>query len=505
MDPIYLSEILRAVRVEFRRYRRLILVGAVLIAFAVMGFGVVKPKQYETSAMLHADVTNIIEPLLKGRAEITSIDRSEQARESIYTRRLIAQVAENADLLRGDESLDVTQKVIASLREKIKVKAEGPNYFRVSYTDVDQDKSFRILNEVIDTFISDAAEKRRSESRSAYEFIDAQVQSYKRQLKLAEDSLKEFKAGNIDGNEASVQNRIDGFRIQVEELAIQIDEAEERKLAIERQLRDERRYLAGQDKVDEYQARIARLQQQLDNLLLNYQETYPDVVAVREQLAELKRQAQREGVDRGAYRATSESQNPLYEELRKSYAEAEANLKSLIKRRAATERLLNEERARAQRVAAKQAQLSELVRDYDVTREIYEEMLGRKEKARLSMNLDIEGQGVSYRIQEPAVYPLKPAGLQALHYAVLGPVLGFLLPLGLIVAFVMFDPRVRIPSTLLSAIPEEIELLTVVPAQNVPEEQAALRKQNRRTVIWLILALLLYCGGFVLGNAVLGQ
>ncbi len=494
MDPVYLSEILRAVATEFRQFRRPILVGGVVVAFATLIFGIVKPKYYETSAMLHADVTNIIEPLLAGRAEVTSIDRSERARESIYTRRIITRVAENAGLLRGDESLDDTEAVVSQLRTAVKVKSEGPNYFRVIYSHPNQDRSFRVLNEVVDTFIRDAAERRRSESRSAYEFINEQVQSYKRQLKLAEDNLKEFKSANIDGDEQSVQRRIDTFRIQVEELAIQIDEAEERKSAIERQLAEERRYLAGQDKIDEYQARIERLQAQLDNLLLNYQETYPDVVAVREQLAELQRQAARDGANRPNFRSNTEVKNPLYEELRKNYAEAEANLQSLIKRKAATERLLAEERQRAQRVAAKQAQLAELVRDYDVTREIYEEMLERKEKARLSMNLDIEGQGVSYRIQEPAVYPLKPAGLRLFHFALIGPLLGFLVPMVLVVGYVLLDPRVRIPSTLVTELPDDIELLAIVPAQGVPEEQRFRKHQNRRTVVWLFLAALLYAG-----------
>ncbi len=500
MDLIYIAEILRAVSVELRRYRRLFLVAVAVVAFAVLIFGAVSPKYYKTSVMLHADVTNIIAPLLAGRAEVTSIDRSEQARESIYTRRIITQVAQNAGLLSGDEPLEKVESVVAGLRNNIEVKAEGPNYFRMIYSNVDQETSFRVLNEVVDTFIRDAAERRRAESRSAYEFINEQVESYKRQLKMAEESLKEFKSTNIDGSEASVRQRIDTFRVKVEELAIQIDEAEERKRAVELQLREERRYLEGQGKVDEYHTRLAALQKQLDTLLLNYQETYPDVVAVREQIVELKKQAERDGADRPAYSSNTEVKNPLYEELRKRHAEAETDLRSLIMRKAATERLLEEERARAVRVAATQADLSELVRDYDVTREIYEEMLERKEKARLSMTLDIEGQGVSYRIQEPAVYPLKPAGLQLVHYAIIGPILGLLFPIGLVVAYVLFDPRIRIPSALLTSMPEEVELLAIVPAQDVPEEQAQRRRENKRSAIWLSLALAIYIAAVLLGS-----
>src|SRR5690625_7848949 len=82
--------------------------------------------------------------------------------------------------------------------------------------------------------------------------------------------------------------------------------------------------------------------------------------------------------------------------------------------------LQEREHQRAERVAANQAELSELTRDYNVTRDVYEEMLQRKESARLSMALDVEGQGVSYQIQDPARYPTNPSGLQFIHFAEIG-------------------------------------------------------------------------------------
>src|SRR5690625_6200897 len=92
--------------------------------------------------------------------------------------------------------------------------------------------------------------------------------------------------------------------------------------------------------------------------------------------------------------------------------------------------LQEREHQRAERVAANQAELSELTRDYNVTREVYEEMLQRKESARLSMALEVEGQGVSDQIHDPARCPTNPSGLQLLHFAVLGPFVGIVAPIG---------------------------------------------------------------------------
>lgn len=154
--------------------------------------------------------------------------------------------------------------------------------------------------------------------------------------------------------------------------------------------------------------------------------------------------------------------------------------------------LLEQEHERAQRVAANQAQLSELTRDYNVTRDVYEEMLQRKESARLSMTLDIEGQGVSYRIQEPATFPLKPTGLRFIHFAIIGPFLGLLAPIGLLIMYVMFDPHLRSARSLQQQLPSGIELYGVIPHYHTPLGERLLRKDVLMLVILCVLAMAAY-------------
>ena len=147
---------------------------------------------------------------------------------------------------------------------------------------------------------------------------------------------------------------------------------------------------------------------------------------------------------------------------------------------------------RAQRVAANQAQLSELTRDYNVTRDVYEEMLQRKESARLSMTLDIEGQGISYRIQEPATFPLKPSGLRFIHFAIIGPIIGLLVPIGLLILYVMVDPHFRSARALQQQLPPGIELIGVIPHYHTPLNERLLRKDVLILFILCLLAMAAY-------------
>ncbi|MEJ2669243.1 MAG: hypothetical protein P8077_02955 [Gammaproteobacteria bacterium] len=183
--------------------------------------------------------------------------------------------------------------------------------------------------------------------------------------------------------------------------------------------------------------------------------------------------------------------NPLFEELRLQLSETDVAVRVLNRRLTTLKRLMTEEQERLRRVATSNAELAELVRDYDVTKAIYEDMLERKEKARMSMALDIEGQGVSYRIQEPANFPLTPLGLRLMHFALAAPLLGVAIPIGLLIALIILDPRMRFPSQLENL--EGVPLLGVVPHMPTP-----LSKRIRKwDAIGLLLCLFLMMAVYI--------
>ena len=477
MDKAYLRDLLAALRAELIRFRFWCALLFLVVAYLFLAVGIVWPKSYTTRVVLFADVTNIIEPLLKGRAEITKIDRSEQASEVIYTRRIMLETGKQAGLIKGAIPEDEQDVIVKQLRDGVTVARErNENYVQLSYTATNPDKSFEILNAVVNVFIEDTAKRKRDESVGAYNFIDAQVQTYKKQLESAEEKLKEFKSKNTDGSEDAVSSRIAQLRQEVEGLKISIEETQSRINTIQQQLNTEGQYLQAKGQVDDMRQRRQTLSGQLEQMLLSYQENYPDVVSLRAQISELDAAIGKIQSSGDVFGSSDKVQNPLYEELRKQLADADVSLRSQKRRMQSLLSLQDDEFARQQRIAANQANLSDLTRDYDVTKKVYEEMLQRKETARVSMTLDIEGQGVSYRIQEPAAFPLKPSGLHFIHFALAGPILGLLLPLGLLVLFILIDPHVRSARSLQKQLPSDIEVIGVVPHYKSPIGERLLKK-----------------------------
>lgn len=492
MDKVYLKELVSALKSELIRFRFWFVTAFLVISFSILLVGVLLPKKYSTTVMLVADVTNIIEPLLKGNAEVTKIDRSEQAQQFIHTRGVIEAAAKERGMIKKGMSADEQDQVIKSIRASLIVNSDKNNYFRLTYVANDPDRSFEMLNSIVNVFLADTEKRKREESLGAYNFIDAQVQSYKHQLELAEEKLKEFNSANLDGSRESVAGRLSQLRSDIENLKINIEESQARVNTLQQQLGNEGQYQHAKGQVDELKQRRQTLNAQLEKLLLDYQEDYPDVISARAQLATLNASISKLESSGEVYNKTENLANPLYEELRKQLSVADVDLRSQRRRMDSLIRLQAQEEERAQRVAAGQAQLSDLTRDYDVTRKVYEEMLQKKEAARLSMTLDIEGQGISYRIQEPAVFPLKPSGLGYIQFAILGPFIGFLLPLGLLIAFVIADPHIRSSRVLQLQLPPDIEMLGVIPHYNSPLGERLLKKDMVAILGISIICMIVY-------------
>jgi uncharacterized protein involved in exopolysaccharide biosynthesis len=136
------------------------------------------------------------------------------------------------------------------------------------------------------------------------------------------------------------------------------------------------------------------------------------------------------------------------------------------------------------RLVGQDSKLSELLRKYEATRDVYQDLLKRREAARFSLDLDVERSSVILRVQEPPSMPVIASGLRVMHKSLIGVVLAVLVPLGVLFAIVSFDGRVR------SA--EQIERLARVPIlvsiPYGPSDEERRRTWRRRFLSLLLIA-----------------
>ncbi|MFE8071652.1 lipopolysaccharide biosynthesis protein [Marinobacteraceae bacterium S3BR75-40.1] len=435
---------------EVKKHRWLALGLFALVSAAVLLAGFVYPYKYQSEVMIFVDDSNIVGPLMEGAAEQTKIsDKASAAKELLWTRDIVEKIATSTKIYGPDAktlSADKLQKRVAAIRSGITVVPRGETYFAIRYNGYQAGRTYLIAQRLGQLFIERSNEQKRSESRGAFEFIDQQVKAYEAELTQAEKRLKEFKSKHTEGTEEETNSKLASLRGKIELAQLELQEAIASRDSLQKQLNNVSRNISVEAAQDRYAQRIDKLQTELDNLRLRYHDTYPDIVSLEEQIKELKkqrRQAVAEGTLNNSAPSSDGTVNPLYQELKAALVKANADIERIQTRIKNLNQLLAGEEQRMQKVQANKATLAQLTRDMEVNKSIYDDLLRRREKARLSMHLDVEGQGANYQIQEPAQYPTGPEGVQFKMFAAAGLLLGLVAPFGTAAGLLQVDPRVR--------------------------------------------------------------
>jgi len=260
--------------------------------------------------------------------------------------------------------------------------------------------------------------------------------------------------------------------LEIRELQIQLKN-------IDDQMSGEAQVSAHLTEEGQLQERISSLQGQLDTLRMTYLDTYPDIVIIKDQISSLKQQMEHVRKQDKKQIKTAGTLNPLFQELRSQYSQYSTQLAALKTRLKATKNLLKDEKDRAVQINTVDAVLAQLTRDYDVNKNLYQTPLRQRETARVSMNIDIANQGLTLKVQEYPIVPIRPIGLRLMHFAIAGLFLALVAPVGLAYALVMFDGRVR----------GSVEIQNIIQAPVIGEVTTYRDGQyNARLIKWFSIA-----------------
>lgn len=422
------------------------------------------PKKFTSATTIFVEEKNVLDPLMQGvavRAPI--IDRVRIARDILFGQQVMGKLAEDLGLMSDNPSDLRREQIINGLKSRTSIANAGRSIIRIEHNDVDAVRAYRAAKRLAELFIAESHEKKYEEAKAAYEFIDRQVQEYHTKLAKSEDEIKQLRSANVEaggsggavGSGADVVSRINQIRTRIEQTKEELGEAEIKKVAMERQLSGESETSLVMTRTGQYRTRISELQAQLSTLRLNYQDSHPDVVRIQHQIDDLyesikAEEARRQSTPRDSgtdstVQASDDGivHNPVYQQLRRDLTQTKIQIETLSARLAELNRQLRQTQNYGKEVHGEEVILTQLTRDTQVNTAIYQDLLRRRENALVSMNMNLERQGMGFSIQDDAEIPLRPSGLLAWHVFVLGTILSVLLPAGLLFAIVSFDGKIR--------------------------------------------------------------
>ncbi len=485
------------------RYRMASIASTVLlVSLAMLAVGLLWKEKFESSATILVEEQKVIGPLMRGATVPTSVrDQADLALEVLHSREVLNEALENAGWLEEPLTPIEREQLIEMVKGRLEVMNVGDNLIEISFRDVIAERAFRTVMELTNLFISNTRDAKYRESQEAYKFISAEADRYRRKLEQSETRLREFFAsnGNVKpGTGEMIDDRVIELMRSMQNTALDLEEARVRVRSLESQLSSEASTTAMITQEDQLRSMIVDLQSQLATLRLQYHDTYPDIISLKHKIATLEDQLRaagerRESGNTGVAFSDSVVLNPLHQELRGELSMARTQVAALEKRLARNEEWLNTAQGKGVEIGGIEAQAAELTREYEVTKQIYEDLLKRRESARISVNLDEGGEGLTMSIQDPPTVPLSPSGIRFVHFALLGPLLGIGLAFALVYARVRFDDRIRSGSTISREL--QIPVLATVPM--LYDERARNRQRRVRGTVIAAGLMLIACYALV--------
>lgn len=461
-------------------------------------------KKYASYVQLHVDTQNAVQ-VVAGVETALEVNQANVARETLFSNDILDQVITEVGFVDSETSAIDREEIKKEIIQDTEIFNIDNQLLEIVFEHPDPKIAFQTTELLADLFLAKSVRSSSLETAEAFDFIVDQVETYRTKLEDAEARLESFRQqypGISTSTEGNVDARIVELRRDMERANLKYSEFNQRRKSLERELASESSTMAIEYEASQTRNRVGELQSQIDLLRLSYTDDYPDIIRLKQQIQELiaaanDRQSNRDSSGGtqlinlgGSVYSGASNLNPVYQQLRSDLARVTAEAESQRSLGAQLQVMLDQEIKRASISGKVERELTELTRDYQIHKESYEDLLRKQEAARLSMTLSAANQGVLYRIQQPANFPVLPTGLRFMHLAAIGLFLGLVLPIFYLIAFLKLDPRIRTSSAVTDLL--ELPLLTTVPHMPQPNEKPSFFSRPISVVGVILLVVALY-------------
>ncbi len=460
------------------------------------------PKEFESSTTIRVEKSQLINPLTRGLAVSSEMeDRLRGIREEILSRdyfdKIITRLALEPPHSSAMKHEALVQRMMA--HTVISTKQKEADTFQVTYSGSDPKEVRDVTNLLAGIFIEDSLSNKAGEAGSAVEFLQGQLETYRQKLEEAEAALRKFEERNVDqlpSNRTAQLSRIEQLRATLIEVQSSLRQAK-----IQRDLLRQQAALVEGGTPEEaapgavmvanpLQARLREKENELRRLLVDYSESYPDVVALKAEIAALRKEVDREPTVPASQAAAPRQPASVQDALSLGQLQqAEVQIGSLTTRELQLSQELARYEKKVQSIPEVEQELARLKRDYDVNNDIYNSFLRRLEEAKVSKELEVSKKGEVFRILQAASLPLSPVRPKPVQVVLMGVAAGLGLNAMLVLLLAQFDTSFQ------SA--EEVQrLLGLKVLAGVPWHRTPKSDSRQLARLWLLVtAVVLYAGG----------
>lgn len=156
------------------------------------------PPTFESSTIILVEEEKVINPIIQNLAiSTTAAQRMQNIREIILSWTSLVELTKKLNLAKDIRSQFQFESLVSNLRNNILVSMRPPNIIRISYQSKNPEETQRIAQSLTDILIEKNMQSQTKETDVAINFIQEQLEIYKRKIKQSEISKIQDQLKNL--------------------------------------------------------------------------------------------------------------------------------------------------------------------------------------------------------------------------------------------------------------------------------------------------------------------
>ena len=528
-----------------RRYRSWIIgpMFAGLVLAVVVAF--MWPDTYVSQAVMRITPQQVPENLIPSVLNTQMAERLNQMQQEILSRTSLQELIQRPalDLYKRERQRLPLEDIIQDMRNKyVKIQMmETPNSsgerrfasaFLIQFSYTDRYKAQAVVRELVTKFTEQNVTVQRNQATLTTSFLNDELKTSKDNLDHLDEDILKFKSENQgrlpEQLPANIQS-LQGLRMELNQLNEAINRDNQEKMFQEstlQSLKNQTSFISNnlEDTVTNQTTavkneRLIRLNQAIQDgksnlagLKQTFTEDYPDIKTMQARLSalekerdDLEKQEIEQAATAPAPAAPRRVSNP---QMQKSLQDVQAQTAATqVRIQAATMDIEERTRQRAElekQIVAIQSRIemsppleqryAALLRDYDLAKQNYSEMVKRRETSNTAQNLEEHKAGQNLEVLDPASLPEAPSEPNRLAIAGIGTMLG------LVAGIVLAGGR-EVKNTSLKNL-KDVRAYTNLPVlSSIPLLENALLVRRKRRLFWLAWSTAIIFGSMAMSGS----
>ena len=483
------------------------------------------PPTYKSEALILVEQQKVPEQYVVPNVTVSLQDRLQSMTQQILSRTRLQATIDRFHLYQSQRGLLRAGDAVEQMRKDIKIElvdsAARPGQltaFKIDYSAGSPQLAQQVNSELTSLFIEENLKLQQQLSESTTAFLQNQLAEARTKLEEQEAKVRAFKAAHFGDLPSQAETNVQilsGLQSQLLSAQRDLDAAKQQKLYLEslqQQYQTAQASMGSENSVasspQALQKQLMDLRLQLEDARSRLTDNHPDVIALKNKIAETERLEKNMEADIASHPKADQGTNTVdpsvaaevqrgsttpMMQVQSQLKAIKLEIENYAKHANDLEAQISSYRTRLNLTPQTEQELADVSRGYEESKANYNSLLQKQNQSQLATSLEQRQQGEQFRILDPPSLPDRPSAPNRLIISLGGLLAGIALGLGVAALLEMTNALVRQEKDLEGLLPTRV--LVGIPHLNAPGEDRfniVFRRLEIGTVA--VMALLILAG-----------